>query len=95
MYVGLVKVKSDVVEQTSSRGPRWPFRDKVSRFEFQVRNPIPMKISRVLGLLYVKSSVVCRTSFRWYGAYNPFRTSLPNWIKALSGKEAYKQSVLE
>ncbi|GBO41572.1 hypothetical protein AVEN_231091-1 [Araneus ventricosus] len=27
------------------------------------------------------------TSFLWSGAYNPPRTSLPNWLKALSGPE--------
>ncbi|GBM36367.1 hypothetical protein AVEN_176062-1 [Araneus ventricosus] len=35
---------------------------------FHVRNPIPLKIRRVLGLLHVKSYVGGKTSFRWCGA---------------------------
>ncbi|GBL83396.1 hypothetical protein AVEN_110700-1 [Araneus ventricosus] len=50
--------------------PRWPS-VKVSASGtggFQVRNPIPLKIRRVWGLLYVKSYVGEQTSSRWCGA---------------------------
>ncbi|GBN41817.1 hypothetical protein AVEN_217051-1, partial [Araneus ventricosus] len=38
---------------------------------FLVRNPIPLKIRRVLGLLDAKSYVGGQTSSRWYGARIP------------------------
>ncbi|GBN14704.1 hypothetical protein AVEN_157083-1 [Araneus ventricosus] len=38
---------------------------------FLVRNPIPLKIRRVLGLLNVKSYVGGQTPSRWYGARLP------------------------
>ncbi|GBL90991.1 hypothetical protein AVEN_184387-1 [Araneus ventricosus] len=42
-------------------GPRWPS-GKVSALgpRFQVRNPIPLKIRRVWGLLHAKSYVVAK-----------------------------------
>ncbi|GBL83416.1 hypothetical protein AVEN_110715-1 [Araneus ventricosus] len=50
--------------------PRWP-NGKVSASEsegLQVRNPIPLKIRSVLGLLHDKSYVGGQTSYRWCGA---------------------------
>ncbi|GBO28066.1 hypothetical protein AVEN_37790-1, partial [Araneus ventricosus] len=50
--------------------PRWPS-GKISDSEpagFQARNPNPLKIPRVLGLLHVKSYVGGQTSSRWCGA---------------------------
>ncbi|GBN03008.1 Techylectin-5A [Araneus ventricosus] len=41
----------------------WP-----RNWRFQVRNPIPLKIRRVLGLLHAKSYVGGQTSSRWCGA---------------------------
>ncbi|GBM11597.1 hypothetical protein AVEN_180147-1 [Araneus ventricosus] len=35
---------------------------------FQVRNPIPLKIRRVLGLLHAESYEEGRTFYWWYGA---------------------------
>ncbi|GBN61375.1 hypothetical protein AVEN_37294-1 [Araneus ventricosus] len=49
---------------------RWPS-GKVSVLGsegFQVRNPIPLKLRRLLGLLHAKSYVGGQTSSRWCGA---------------------------
>ncbi|GBM17205.1 hypothetical protein AVEN_47603-1 [Araneus ventricosus] len=53
---------------------------------FQIRNPIPLKIRRVLDLLHVKSYVGGKRPPAVVVQHNPPRRSLPYWFKALKSR---------